>query len=36
MVGCRGQRLVQLRKLGLPIGVLMHLVLDGASNDTRG
>jgi hypothetical protein len=36
MVGGRGQRLVQRRLLGLPIGVLMHLVLDGAWTDTRG
>ena len=36
MVGARGQRLVQRRLLGLPIGVLMHLVLDGAWADTRG
>lgn len=36
MVGGRGQRLVQRRLLGLPIGVLMHLVLDGAWTDTHG
>ena len=36
MLGARGQRLVQRRLLGLPIGVLMHLVLDGAWADTRG
>lgn len=36
MIGARGQRLVQRRLLGLPIGVLMHLVLDGAWADTRG
>lgn len=36
MVGARGHRLVQRRLLGLPIGVLMHLVLDGAWADTRG
>lgn len=36
MVGGRGQRLVQRRLLGLPIGVLMHLVLDGAWADTHG
>jgi membrane-bound metal-dependent hydrolase YbcI (DUF457 family) len=35
MVGARGQRLVQRRLLGLPIGVLMHLVLDGAWTDTH-
>jgi membrane-bound metal-dependent hydrolase YbcI (DUF457 family) len=36
MLGARGQRLVQRRLLGLPIGVLMHLVLDGAWADTHG
>lgn len=36
MLGGRGQRLVQRRLLGLPIGVLMHLVLDGAWADTHG
>lgn len=36
MLGARGQRLVQRRLLGLPIGVLMHLVLDGAWTDTHG
>lgn len=36
MLGARGQRLVQRRLLGVPIGVLMHLVLDGAWADTRG
>ena len=36
MVGARGQRLVQRRLLGLPIGVLVHLVLDGAWTDTHG
>lgn len=36
MIGARGQRLVQRRLLGLPIGVLMHLVLDGAWADSRG
>lgn len=36
MLGARGQRLVQRRLLGLPIGVLMHLVLDGAWADSRG
>ena len=34
MVGARGHRLVQRRLLGLPIGVLLHLVLDGAWADT--
>lgn len=36
MVGARGQRLVQRRLLALPIGVLMHLVLDGAWADPTG
>lgn len=36
MIGARGQRLVQRRLLGLPIGLLMHLVLDGAWADSRG
>ena len=36
MLGARGRRVVQRRLLGLPIGVLMHLVLDGAWADTRG
>lgn len=35
MVGARGRRLVQRRWLGLPIGMLLHLVLDGAWADTR-
>jgi hypothetical protein len=30
----RGRRLVQRRWLGLPIGMLLHLVLDGAWTDT--
>jgi hypothetical protein len=34
MVGARGRRLVQRRWLGLPIGMLLHLVLDGAWADT--
>lgn len=34
MLGARGQRLVQRRLLGLPIGMLLHLVLDGAWADT--
>ena len=34
MAGARGQRLVQRRLLGLPIGLLLHLVLDGAWADT--
>lgn len=34
MLGARGQRLVQRRFLGLPIGMLLHLVLDGAWADT--
>lgn len=36
MIGARGRRLVQRRLLGLPIGMLMHLVLDGAWTDTHG
>ena len=35
MLGARGQRLVQRRLLGLPIGMLLHLLLDGAWADTR-
>lgn len=34
MVGARGRRLVQRRWLGVPIGMLLHLVLDGAWADT--
>jgi hypothetical protein len=34
MLGARGQRLVQRRLLGLPIGLLLHLVLDGSWTDT--
>lgn len=33
MVGARGRRLVQRRLLGIPIGMLLHLVLDGAWTD---
>ncbi len=33
MVGARGRRLVQRQLLGLPIGMLLHLVLDGAWTD---
>ena len=36
MVGFRGRRLVQRRLLGLPIGVLVHQVLDGAWADSHG
>lgn len=36
MLGARGRRLVQRQLLGLPIGMLMHLVLDGAWADTDG
>lgn len=32
----RGQRVRQRQLLGLPIGLLMHLVLDGAWADTHG
>jgi hypothetical protein len=35
MVGARGHRLTQRRLLALPIGVLLHLVLDGAWTDTQ-
>lgn len=35
MVGAMGRRLVQRRLLGIPIGMLLHLVLDGAFADTR-
>jgi hypothetical protein len=35
MVGARGHRLVQRSLLALPIGVLLHLVLDGAWTDTH-
>ncbi len=34
MLGARGRRLVQRRLLGLPIGMLLHLALDGAWTDT--
>jgi hypothetical protein len=34
MVVARGRRLVQRRWLGIPIGMLLHLVLDGAWADT--
>lgn len=36
MIGASGRRLVQRQLLGLPIGMLMHLVLDGAWTDTHG
>lgn len=35
MVGARGRRLVQRRLLGVPIGMFLHLGLDGAWADTR-
>jgi hypothetical protein len=35
MVGARGHRLVQRSLLALPIGMLLHLVLDGAWTDTH-
>jgi hypothetical protein len=35
MVGASGRRLVQRRLLGLPIGMLLHLVLDGTWTDDR-
>ena len=34
MLGARGRRVVQRRWLGVPIGMLLHLVLDGAWADT--
>ncbi len=33
MLGARGRRLVQRQLLGLPIGMFLHLVLDGAWTD---
>ena len=33
MLGARGRRLVQRQLLGIPIGMLLHLVLDGAWTD---
>lgn len=33
MVGAQGRRLVQRRLLGIPIGMMLHLVLDGAWTD---
>jgi hypothetical protein len=35
MIGARGRRLVQRTLLGLPIGMLLHLVLDGAWTDDK-
>lgn len=35
MVALRGRRLAQRRWLGVPIGMLLHLVLDGAFADSR-
>ena len=35
MAGARGHRRVQRRLLALPIGMLLHLVLDGAWADTH-
>lgn len=35
MVGVRGRRVAQRRLLALPIGMLLHLVLDGAWADTE-
>jgi hypothetical protein len=35
MVGARGHRVLQRSLLALPIGVLLHLVLDGAWTDTH-
>lgn len=36
MVGLRGRRVAQRRLLGVPIGVLLHQLLDGAWADTHG
>jgi len=36
MLLLRGRRLLQRRLLGLPIGILVHQVLDGAWADTHG
>ena len=35
MLGARGNRLRQRQLLGIPIGMLLHLVLDGAWADTH-
>jgi membrane-bound metal-dependent hydrolase YbcI (DUF457 family) len=35
MLGARGRRLVQRQLLGIPIGMLLHLVLDGAWADAH-
>jgi membrane-bound metal-dependent hydrolase YbcI (DUF457 family) len=35
MVGARGNRLAQRRLLAIPIGMMLHLVLDGAWADTH-
>jgi membrane-bound metal-dependent hydrolase YbcI (DUF457 family) len=35
MVAARGRRLVQRRLLGLPIGMFLHLALDGAWADAH-
>jgi hypothetical protein len=35
MVAFRGRRLIQRRLLGVPIGMFLHLVLDGAWADER-
>ena len=35
MIGARGHRLVQRSLLAIPIGMLLHLVLDGAWTDTE-
>jgi membrane-bound metal-dependent hydrolase YbcI (DUF457 family) len=36
MVAARGRRLVQRQLLGVPIGMFLHLVLDGAWTDSHG
>lgn len=35
MVGARGRRVLQRQLLGVPIGMLLHLALDGAFADDR-
>lgn len=35
MLATRGRRLLRRRLLGIPIGLFLHLVLDGAWTDTR-
>jgi hypothetical protein len=35
MIGARGRRVLQRTLLAIPIGILLHLVLDGAWTDTH-